>query len=736
LAFRQLALAGCVLAISTGLLCANVYVGPSGNDTSGNGAFNSPFKSLTKAWQTVTNGGTIRLLGGTNSFTGAALTTSVFRERVIIEPEPGAAVFLERPWGSSLIDATVNTRSCIFRLTPGSSVELRDTGEHPPTGIQSETVSAFRLRGSSNVIDGWSVTRYAGNGFNVEGGSANELHRVDAGGGHTGVRFQLGATGGGLYDSHVHHNDKMCRNNNNNSDFGGGGVALSKGVSRITVARNRIHNNRAVSAYYGSDGGAVETYAILKNSGCRVIENICYDNDSFMETGTNSEGNPDWTNGGVEVAYNVVYGTLGPGFGRNGIPHILRAAPDWHIHHNSYDIENGSWGHFQFVAGSKYDGTAENVRIHDNVVRIRFDNHLYFFNNTPVPPGTDIHHNLVFYTVNFNGNVYKSPTHGFTRTQLAAAQAATGMLAGDIWQQNPLFMDATNANRELRDYRLRPGSPAIGAASDGGNMGALPAIVAPVITGQPQSASVYQGSNVAFTVAVSGSVPLSFQWRFNTTSLLSGGTNSSYTRSNVQPSDAGDYSVRVSNVAGTAISSNASLTVIPPPPPNQPPIMWPIENRTVHAGATLTLTNSASDPNPGDTLTFSLDPGAPTAASIHPATGVFTWTTTDADTNAIHHLTVRVTDNGSPPMRGTASFFVAVKPRPTLQNVSIGEGTVTLTWSAIAGATYRVEYKDDLDDPNWETLGSDVSASGSLAATGDAEFGSNPQRFYRIRIRP
>ena len=51
-----------------------------------------------------------------------------------------------------------------------------------------------------------------------------------------------------------------------------------------------------------------------------------------------------------------------------------------------------------------------------------------------------------------------------------------------------------------------------------------------------------------------------YQWRLYATNIA-GATASSYTRNNVQPADAGPYSVVVTNVAGSVTSSNAVLTV-------------------------------------------------------------------------------------------------------------------------------------------------------------------------------
>ena len=87
--------------------------------------------------------------------------------------------------------------------------------------------------------------------------------------------------------------------------------------------------------------------------------------------------------------------------------------------------------------------------------------------------------------------------------------------------------------------------------------------VAPTINTQPQSLSVFSGQNAFFTVSASGSAPLSYQWLFNGTNLA-GATDSGYTRANSQPAHAGNYSVVVTNVAGSVTSAVAALTVTVP----------------------------------------------------------------------------------------------------------------------------------------------------------------------------
>ncbi len=89
----------------------------------------------------------------------------------------------------------------------------------------------------------------------------------------------------------------------------------------------------------------------------------------------------------------------------------------------------------------------------------------------------------------------------------------------------------------------------------------------PSIFAQPQSTNVNPGVTVAFTVTATGSPTPTYQWRFNGTNLA-GAIGTSYTLNSVQPTDAGNYSVVVSNIAGSMTSGDAVLTVIQSAPPH------------------------------------------------------------------------------------------------------------------------------------------------------------------------
>ena len=84
---------------------------------------------------------------------------------------------------------------------------------------------------------------------------------------------------------------------------------------------------------------------------------------------------------------------------------------------------------------------------------------------------------------------------------------------------------------------------------------------APLITTQPQRAAAPVGGTATFSVVAAGT-GLSYQWQFAGNDIA-GATGSSYTVANVSSSNAGNYSVVVTNAFGSVISSAATLTVLP-----------------------------------------------------------------------------------------------------------------------------------------------------------------------------
>jgi len=92
----------------------------------------------------------------------------------------------------------------------------------------------------------------------------------------------------------------------------------------------------------------------------------------------------------------------------------------------------------------------------------------------------------------------------------------------------------------------------------------------PDIQAQPESAIACLNGQATFAVGATGSQPITYQWRFHGTNCLAsswvdiaGATNATYTINSVQNTNAGCYSVRISNSLGYVDTSLAQLTVTP-----------------------------------------------------------------------------------------------------------------------------------------------------------------------------
>jgi hypothetical protein len=112
----------------------------------------------------------------------------------------------------------------------------------------------------------------------------------------------------------------------------------------------------------------------------------------------------------------------------------------------------------------------------------------------------------------------------------------------------------------------------------------------------------------------------------------------------------------------------------------------PVTNQTVEEGGTLSFTAQATGGNADRTLTYSLDPGSPPGATIDPNTGAFSWDVPASEPPGNYSVTVRVTDNSSPPATDAKTFTITVasSQQPTSLSPVSGSGTFggTATLSA------------------------------------------------------
>jgi len=220
---------------------------------------------------------------------------------------------------------------------------------------------------------------------------------------------------------------------------------------------------------------------------------------------------------------------------------------------------------------------------------------------------------------------------------------------------------------------------------------------APSITTHPQSISACSGSNVTFTVAASGTAPLTYQWKKNG-SNIAGATSYSLTLNNVSSSDVGSYSCVVTNACGTVESQAATLTLDQPPLITSQP-----SSQNACEGSSVTFSISASS---SSTLTYQWKKNGtdiPGATSSTLTLNNVTASDTGTYSCVVTHSCGSVE---SQPATLTIDQTPSITTQPVSQNVCQGS-TVTFTISATGTSlTYQ-----------WKKNGSNIAGATSPTLT-------------------
>jgi hypothetical protein len=134
------------------------------------------------------------------------------------------------------------------------------------------------------------------------------------------------------------------------------------------------------------------------------------------------------------------------------------------------------------------------------------------------------------------------------------------------WRKNGADIpDATNNSLTILNAQYPADNTtysivATNSAGGATNSATLSVIVPPVITTQPTNLTVLNGAAAALTVAATGVPAPGYQWKKGGVDI-SGANSATFSFTGVTPTDAGTYSVLVTNAAGTILSSNAVLLV-------------------------------------------------------------------------------------------------------------------------------------------------------------------------------
>lgn len=182
----------------------------------------------------------------------------------------------------------------------------------------------------------------------------------------------------------------------------------------------------------------------------------------------------------------------------------------------------------------------------------------------------DAWHHIVWVDSNGQGKLYVDGVQdetdfSYVRGALTLnTTTAAGILRGNPFAPVNFFAGAID---EIALWNRALSISEIGSIRTNGVPAPVAAIPPSIIT-QPVSKTngIFVGDNVSFSVQASGTSPLSYQWNKNGSSISSAinstATNSILVLNNVQASEAGNYFVTITNVAGSTNSTTVQLTVI------------------------------------------------------------------------------------------------------------------------------------------------------------------------------
>ena len=548
----------------------NVTITYAGQPGAGNGGLGADYETGSALGGALcNNGGTLSLFGCTLSNNGVMSTYSY-----------GGAIFTTNGT-TTIVSSQLSSNSCYYE----DNYALSAFANNLWSDHYAEGGAVCQNSGTLNLTN-TSLTGNLAYGVNFSSGASGNLKGVHlaSGGSLANLAGAVNLDSCQFTGNAAHGGNGVIGEYGGVSAGGGNGGAVSSAgtlaATHTSFAGNLAEAGQATASYPTGQGGAIFNNGTAVLNQCQVSSNTVTTGQVYYSipyNGNSYPGSPAFGGGifnGGQFALTNCTIALNLALGGQG------------YHGNTTNP----------VAGSAFGGGVFSTNILATM-------NVTIASNSCVSPGNptnettglmvggqicnsngtvQLHNTLLAYG-NTNGNYYGPLTDlGHNLNSDASAPFTSGTSTNSL---NPLLAPLANYGGPTLAMNLLPASPAIGTGDTNGapatdqrgyyrypagtvDIGAVQFYggtnLQPVIVTQPASQTVALGNPGLFSVIATGVAPLACQWQQNGTNLP-GATNATLLLTNVLLSQSGyEYSVTITNTAGSALSSNAWLTVAGP----------------------------------------------------------------------------------------------------------------------------------------------------------------------------
>jgi autotransporter-associated beta strand protein len=255
----------------------------------------------------------------------------------------------------------------------------------------------------------------------------------------------------------------------------------------------------------------------------------------------------------------------------------------------------------------------------------------------------------------------------------------------------------------------------------------------PNIIGQPANATVSHGQSANFSVSATGIPDPTYQWYQNSLPIANA-TNANYSIASAVRTNAGNYTVVVSDGSGSVTSVVATLTYN-----NTAPVANP-STYSRPAGSPLIITIAGdlatnwSDVD-GDPVALTGGISSTNEASVN-YDSLYVYYTNAND--VVDEIDYTVGDGQGGTALGVINIVIGPPATNSIASTVVNsDGSVTLNFVGVANYTYQVDATTNLSPPVvWTTISTNTADINGLWQITDLQATNYPQRFYRSVYLP